>query len=144
MNRPPGPSDSWYKRHQEECGGTWEKIAEPEKKDGKSQKNKLDKWINRIKENGYSKVGDGATVGIMETGETDNGPSSSISGSKKRPLFDTSETGTSTIVESDAVARVGDGEIDSPGSRKKVIVECYLYICGSGKRHQLSFRQRVF
>ena len=33
------------------------------------------------------------------------------------------------IVERNTVARVGDGEIDSPGSRKKVIVECP--ICAS-------------
>ena len=72
-------------------------------------------------------------VGIIETGEADNCPSFSISSSKKRPLFDASETGTSMIVERNAVARVGDSEIDSPGSRKKVIVECYLCICGSGK-----------
>lgn len=31
MNRPPGPSDHWYKEHQKNCGGTFHKIKEPEK-----------------------------------------------------------------------------------------------------------------
>lgn len=29
MNRPPGPNDSWYSRHQQQCGGRWTKISEP-------------------------------------------------------------------------------------------------------------------
>ena len=29
MNRAPGPNDSWYSRHQRECGGEWTKISEP-------------------------------------------------------------------------------------------------------------------
>ncbi|KAF4549212.1 Hypothetical protein D9617_23g006270 [Elsinoe fawcettii] len=57
MNRPPGRSDSWYKRHQDECGGNWTKIAEPDmtkdqimKMSGLQraglQKNKLDAWVS--------------------------------------------------------------------------------------------------
>eukprot|EP00049_Salpingoeca_infusionum_P016177 m.327861 g.327861 ORF g.327861 m.327861 type:complete len:413 (-) comp16026_c4_seq1:60-1298(-) len=30
MNRAPGPSDFWFARHQQECGGTFIKIREPE------------------------------------------------------------------------------------------------------------------
>eukprot|EP01054_Gregarina_sp_Poly1_P008261 Gregarina_sp_Poly_1__8260@NODE_481_length_8028_cov_336_122975_g389_i0_p2_GENE_NODE_481_length_8028_cov_336_122975_g389_i0NODE_481_length_8028_cov_336_122975_g389_i0_p2_ORF_typecomplete_len405_score37_45SprTlike/PF10263_9/3_6e25SprTlike/PF10263_9/5_6e03Peptidase_M76/PF09768_9/0_061Peptidase_M76/PF09768_9/6_5e03_NODE_481_length_8028_cov_336_122975_g389_i013612575 len=30
MNRPPGPSDWWYARHERECGGTYTKIAGPD------------------------------------------------------------------------------------------------------------------
>ncbi|KAF2461012.1 SprT-like family-domain-containing protein [Lineolata rhizophorae] len=56
MNRPPGKSDHWWARHQQECGGTYTKIAEPEKtkkqRDKMSakeragmQKNKLDTWV---------------------------------------------------------------------------------------------------
>ncbi|KAI9774312.1 MAG: hypothetical protein M1840_004206 [Geoglossum simile] len=53
MNRPPGKSDSWFARHEEECGGTWTKISEPEKspppqRTGKSkQRNNLDGWIKK-------------------------------------------------------------------------------------------------
>ncbi|KAI9866848.1 MAG: hypothetical protein M1813_000790 [Trichoglossum hirsutum] len=57
MNRPPGKGDAWFARHEVECGGTWEKIAEPEpkvpqQKTGKTnqagkQKNNLDGWIKK-------------------------------------------------------------------------------------------------
>lgn len=56
MNRPPGKSDSWWQRHQEQCGGKYAKIAEPEmtkerlkamsaKERAGMQKNKLDAWV---------------------------------------------------------------------------------------------------
>ncbi|KAF9426115.1 hypothetical protein BGZ76_002905, partial [Entomortierella beljakovae] len=42
MNRPPQPADKWYAKHQEECGGTYTKISEPEstKKKPSSLQNK--------------------------------------------------------------------------------------------------------
>lgn len=56
MNRPPGTYDDWWKDHQEKCGGTFVKIAEPEltkqqinamsaKKRAGLQKNKIDSWV---------------------------------------------------------------------------------------------------
>ena len=30
MNRAPGPSDRWWKEHENSCGGTFNKIKEPE------------------------------------------------------------------------------------------------------------------
>lgn len=30
MNRPPGPTDSWWGKHQKTCGGTFVKIRSPE------------------------------------------------------------------------------------------------------------------
>jgi len=52
MNRVPGPNDSWWKKHQEECGGTYTKIDGPEfrdngvkKKDEKKKKPKKDRKI---------------------------------------------------------------------------------------------------
>jgi len=58
MNRTPGKSDTWWTEHEEECGGTYTKIAEPKKtkKQLESmtalsraglQKNKLDAWIKQ-------------------------------------------------------------------------------------------------
>ncbi|GAB5593577.1 hypothetical protein Unana1_08477 [Umbelopsis nana] len=38
MNRPPQKADYWWDRHQKECGGTYTKIAEPEKKTPPSKK----------------------------------------------------------------------------------------------------------
>lgn len=32
MNRKPGPNDTWWKQHQETCGGTFNKISEPDPK----------------------------------------------------------------------------------------------------------------
>lgn len=56
MNRPPGKSDSWWTRHEAECGGTYTKIQEPaptkkkiesmsKKERAGRQKNKLDGWL---------------------------------------------------------------------------------------------------
>ncbi|MES1916704.1 MAG: hypothetical protein MHM6MM_008501 [Cercozoa sp. M6MM] len=40
MNRPPQPADSWFSRHQRECGGTFHKISSPSKKTAaKARKN---------------------------------------------------------------------------------------------------------
>jgi hypothetical protein len=42
MNRPPGPYDYWFARHQRECGGAYTKVREPEgyaaKKAGRTKK----------------------------------------------------------------------------------------------------------
>ncbi|EUC47571.1 hypothetical protein COCMIDRAFT_3517 [Bipolaris oryzae ATCC 44560] len=56
MNRAPGKSDSWWVKHQAECGGTYTKIREPAptkkqlqamttKERAGRQKNKLNNWI---------------------------------------------------------------------------------------------------
>lgn len=58
MNRPPGKTDSWFKRHEDECGGNWTKIAEPDmtKEQVRNlgglqraglQKNKIDVWVKQ-------------------------------------------------------------------------------------------------
>ncbi|KAK4942625.1 hypothetical protein LTR66_010790 [Elasticomyces elasticus] len=57
MNRPPGKSDTWWKKHEEECGGKYTKIAAPEltqaqvrklgaKERAGRQKNKISGWVN--------------------------------------------------------------------------------------------------
>ncbi|KAB2577461.1 putative zinc finger rad18 domain-containing protein [Lasiodiplodia theobromae] len=56
MNRAPGKSDSWWSQHQQDCGGAFTKIAEPDltkkqidalsvKERAGRQKNKIDRWI---------------------------------------------------------------------------------------------------
>ncbi|CAG8829554.1 22228_t:CDS:2 [Gigaspora margarita] len=35
MNRPPQPADSWWEKHRQSCGGTYHKIAEPQKEEKK-------------------------------------------------------------------------------------------------------------
>jgi hypothetical protein len=57
MNRAPGKTDTWWEKHQSECGGTYTKIAEPEltkkqiqslsaKERAGRQKNKIDAWVS--------------------------------------------------------------------------------------------------
>ncbi|KAH0558398.1 hypothetical protein GP486_004944 [Trichoglossum hirsutum] len=107
MNRPPGKSDAWFARHEEECGGTWEKIAEPEpkvplQKAGKpnqtgKQKNNLDGWIKKEKKDAA-------------------------------PLTTTGQLTTSTAPTSPTAKRSRDptsnGPELQPSSDKKLIVEC--------------------
>jgi len=62
MNRAPGRSDTWWQKHQRECGGTHSKIAEPQltkdqvarlsphERAGR-QKNKIDSWVKDEKSN---------------------------------------------------------------------------------------------
>jgi hypothetical protein len=56
MNRTPGKSDTWWARHEADCGGTYTKIQEPivtkkqlnamsAKERAGRQKNKLDGWV---------------------------------------------------------------------------------------------------
>ncbi|KAJ4367516.1 hypothetical protein N0V83_007099 [Neocucurbitaria cava] len=56
MNRAPGKSDSWWTKHEADCGGTYTKIQEPAptkkqleamstKQRAGRQKNKLDNWV---------------------------------------------------------------------------------------------------
>jgi len=48
MNRAPGPSDYWWKRHQSTCGGTYHKIKEPPGYvDRRRRKNKTKSKSNR-------------------------------------------------------------------------------------------------
>jgi len=62
MNRPPGPSDTWFGEHQRKCsGGKWIKVSEPppKAKPAKAvpvQKNKIDQWARK---EGSSKNGSG-------------------------------------------------------------------------------------
>lgn len=56
MNRAPGKSDTWWSKHEAECGGAYTKISEPAvtkkqleamsaKERAGRQKNKLDSWV---------------------------------------------------------------------------------------------------
>ncbi|KAI6836167.1 hypothetical protein KC340_g5303 [Hortaea werneckii] len=78
MNRAPGKTDTWWARHQDECGGAFVKISEPElskdqverlsglKRAGR-QKNKIDAWVEGRRE---TKAGrDSLTQEIEELNE---------------------------------------------------------------------------
>ncbi|ORY13517.1 SprT-like family-domain-containing protein [Clohesyomyces aquaticus] len=74
MNRAPGKSDTWWARHEAECGGTWMKVGEPgltrKQKEGMSareragrQRNKIDGWVVRGRESGQTLVREGPDKG---------------------------------------------------------------------------------
>jgi hypothetical protein len=63
MNRAPGKSDTWWSKHEAECGGTYTKIQEPAvtkkqlngmsaKERAGRQKNKLDSWVSASSKTG--------------------------------------------------------------------------------------------
>lgn len=85
MNRPPGKSDSWFARHDADCGGEWTKIAEPEMtKDQVAklgglqraglEKNKLDAWVKdgKAKKRGASNKEVGVVDKRQKTGREDD------------------------------------------------------------------------
>jgi hypothetical protein len=79
MNRAPGKSDTWWARHESECGGTYTKIQEPAltkkqldamsaKERAGMQKNKLDSWIKASPKNSQTE-GDSSKRPIDIDGE---------------------------------------------------------------------------
>ncbi|KAF2002944.1 hypothetical protein P154DRAFT_520698 [Amniculicola lignicola CBS 123094] len=92
MNRAPGKSDTWWARHEEECGGTYTKIQEPEltkkqkealsrKERAGLQKNKIDGWAKkRVKDE------EGKTSQPAET-EKEGYTSSVMSGKRKAEVI---------------------------------------------------------
>ncbi|KAK5153786.1 SprT-like family-domain-containing protein [Cryomyces antarcticus] len=95
MDRAPGQSDTWWKRHEEECGGTYCKISEPgltkeqitklsAKERAGRQKNKLDSWMNGTKEGNKCNAPRGAVAQKLlapNTGARSKRPGSPIEGS---------------------------------------------------------------
>ncbi|CAE7011665.1 SprT multi-domain protein [Pyrenophora teres f. teres] len=105
MNRAPAKSDTWWERHQAECGGAYTKIQEPAptkkqldamsaKERAGKQKNKLDSWI---------------TLGAKKGPATERDTSS-------RPIDASTEDKTSTAVVSSSgeTATSSVGHVVSP------------------------------
>jgi hypothetical protein len=101
MNRAPGKSDTWWARHEAECGGTYTKIQEPAvtkkqldamsaKERAGRQKNKLDGWVKASAKTGPAE-GDTSARPIDVDGEDETSKSS---GSKRK---------ASTLLIDDAV-----------------------------------------
>ncbi|EAT85512.1 hypothetical protein HBI56_134480 [Parastagonospora nodorum] len=101
MNRAPGKSDTWWARHEADCGGTYTKIQEPAvtkkqldamsaKERAGRQKNKLDGWVKASAKTGRAE-GDTSARPIDVDGEDETSKSS---GSKRK---------ASTLLVDDAV-----------------------------------------
>lgn len=122
MNRAPGKSDAWWKRHESECGGVYTKIKEPEvtkkqldamsaKERAGRQKNKLDSWVKASAGTGRVE-GDTSARPIDVDGE---GETLKSSGNKRRAA-------TLLVEEQDAKKmRAEDGNIDL---ERKRLVAC--------------------
>jgi hypothetical protein len=91
MNRPPGKSDTWWNKHEADCGGTYKKIGEPaktkkqieamsSKQRAGLQKNKISGWVKRdamVSENSHSggrasEVGSKRTRGSVEADDRES------------------------------------------------------------------------
>lgn len=126
MNRPPGKGDTWWARHEVECGGMYTKISEPEltkkqlqnlssKERAGRQKNKLDSWISASKTKHSGSEGEASTKSSAEVTKDKSFSSvvigdavmpTSSSAGQKRPRADADDNEDLLIVE------------------KKTLVEC--------------------
>lgn len=130
MNRAPGKTDTWWPRHEAECGGTYTKISEPKltkkqllslsgKERAGRQKNKLDNWIKTLNTNsaeGHTSDKSKIPGKEDETSIVEDAVVSSCTG-QKRPLNaeddDVVTIEKKTLVECPICAmRVADTEIN--------------------------------
>jgi len=85
MNRPPGPSDNWYKQHQETCGGDYIKIASPpEKMKGTVQKAKILGWLTEATRNKIEDKGTDSGGGSSNAQQQPTASGSRPQGRKRR------------------------------------------------------------
>ena len=105
MNRAPGKSDSWWSKHQQECGGVFMKIAEPDLTKEQVQKlsgleragrqrNKIEGWVKKSKgDDMRSKLesgGDGDAGGAKRarTPDAENAVSKKVKETVSCPICD--------------------------------------------------------
>jgi hypothetical protein len=127
MNRPPGKLDTWWKKHEEECGGTYTKIMQPEltkkqvealskKERAGRQKNKIDAWVKVAKED-YKESERSASKGGDSVPRTMDVKTPPTARSKlQQPLIFTGPFGTKR-------RRSSDSEISTPAA-KQPLVSC--------------------
>ena len=133
MNRPPGKSDTWWARHEAECGGIYTKIQEPAvtkkqleamsvKERAGRQKNKLDSWVKLSGKNGTGLEGNtsGRPIDLDHEGET-----SKPANSKRKA----STLVVEDLVKDDSATRDpkrlrAGGEDGTMNNDKKVLVQC--------------------
>jgi hypothetical protein len=131
MNRAPGKGDTWYSRHQAECGGTFQKIQEPAptkkqleamstKERAGRQKNKLDSWITKdVKAEGQSS----AMPIVIGDDDTSARPPNDTQGVVSLVVQDTVDSSTPTASTA-GQKRPRVGEEHSFVVQKKLLVDC--------------------
>lgn len=132
MNRAPGKSDSWWAQHEDECGGKYTKIREPEltkkqlealskKERAGRQKNKIDVWVKTTapaKTEGSTSVKPKTGLEQTRDGETplykDDSKGLSSSAGQKRALEENSrEVSKRLMVECPICdVRIAESEIN--------------------------------
>jgi hypothetical protein len=131
MNRAPGKGDTWYSRHQAECGGTFQKIQEPAptkkqleamstKERAGRQKNKLDSWIKKdVKAEGQSS----AMPIVIGDDDTTTRPPNDKQGVVSLLVQDTVDASTPTA-STTGQKRPRVGENHNFVVQKKLLVDC--------------------
>lgn len=124
MNRAPGKGDTWWSKHQAECGGTYKKISEPEltkkqlqslsgKERAGRQKNKLDTWITASRKNTNTE-GDASDKPIATNKEFETFPTSAVEDAVRLSSFNVGQKRPRADTDDDIVR----------AAEKKTLVEC--------------------
>jgi hypothetical protein len=126
MNRAPGKGDTWWAKHEAECGGTYTKIQEPAltkkqldamsaKERAGRQKNKLDSWV-KTSAKGSQSEGDTSDRPIIVDGQDKT--SGAANNKRKASMLVVDDVSTDS---KRSRARQEDG---SPMVDSKIIVQC--------------------
>lgn len=135
MNRAPGKSDSWWAKHEIECGGAYTKIQEPaptkkqieamsKKERAGLQKNKLDKWVKVASEKNAAAEGSTSRPS-HESGAEGKTSSNQSNGKRKAEAIIVDDVVESFVVgQKRHKAEVKTGDEDVLFVEKKMLVEC--------------------
>jgi hypothetical protein len=126
MNRAPGKGDTWWAKHEAECGGTYTKIQEPAltkkqldamsaKERAGRQKNKLDSWV-KTSAKGSQSEGDTSDRPIIVDGQDKT--SGAANNKRKASMLVVDDVSTDS---KRSRARQEDG---SPMVDSRIIVQC--------------------
>ena len=136
MNRAPGKSDTWWERHQAECGGAYTKIQEPAptkkqleamstKERAGRQKNKLDSWITVGAKKGAATKGD--ALGGPSDASVEDKTSTAVSSSRKTATLGIGDNDSPSFGCSSSQApqkRQRPHTEDDPVVQKRLLVNC--------------------
>lgn len=137
MNRAPGKSDTWWAKHEAECGGVYAKVQEPAptkrqlesmsaKERAGRQKNKLDGWVKPVVKATFEAEGITSDNPIDLSGEVGK---ARTAGSKRRAsVLDSAEDDTSCGEKRSRTQLDRNGAAGESRISKVIVVQCP--ICG--------------
>jgi hypothetical protein len=134
INRAPGKSDTWWAKHEAECGGTYTKIQKPvvtkkqldamsAKERAGRQKNKLDGWVTTSSKNDIIAEGNTSDRPIDIDGE---GKPSKTTNNKRKPstLVVEDVVGSNQTAKNQKRSRVGCEDSDVIVDKSVQLVQC--------------------